>query len=105
LQPIGSSPCPASLGFIPCRVIITPGSDHAPCTKGTSGAFVAMEVFLVKTHPFYVAGMEIKSYWDFALSWISHGTEIKISLLSIYRGFILRITGSSGYSTANFIVR
>jgi hypothetical protein len=34
--------------------------------------FVAIGVFLVKTHLSLVGGMEILSYWDFVPSWISH---------------------------------
>jgi hypothetical protein len=33
---------------------------------------VALEVLLVKKHLFYVGSMDIKSYWDFAPSWISY---------------------------------
>ena len=34
--------------------------------------FVAIGVFLVKTHLTLVGGMEIQSYWDFVPSWVSH---------------------------------
>ena len=38
----------------------------------TTVPFVAIGVFLVKTHLTFVGGMEIKSYWDFVPAWISH---------------------------------
>lgn len=38
----------------------------------TTVPFVAIGVFLVKTHLKYVGGMEIKSYGEFVPSWISH---------------------------------
>jgi len=34
--------------------------------------FVIIGVILIQTHLKYVGGMEIKSYWDFVPSWISH---------------------------------
>jgi hypothetical protein len=38
----------------------------------TTVPFVVIGVILVKTHLKYVGGMEIKSYWEFVPSWISH---------------------------------
>jgi hypothetical protein len=34
--------------------------------------FVIIGIFLIKTHLKYVGGMNIKSYWDFVPSWVSH---------------------------------
>ncbi|MHC1697325.1 MAG: hypothetical protein AB9919_04490 [Geobacteraceae bacterium] len=39
--------------------------------------FVAIGVFLVKTHLTLVGGMEIRSYWDFVPSWVSHRYQNK----------------------------
>ena len=57
--------------------------------------FMVMGVLLIKTHLKYVGGMEVKSYWDFVPTWISHryGNEeqptINVSRLHIayYRFF------------------
>ncbi len=38
----------------------------------TTVPFVVIGVLLIKTHLKFVGGMEIKSYWDFVPSWISH---------------------------------
>lgn len=38
----------------------------------TTVPFVIIGILLVKTHLKYVGGMEIKSYWDFVPSWMSH---------------------------------
>lgn len=38
----------------------------------TTVPFMVIGVFLIKTHLRYVGGMDIRSYWDFAPTWISH---------------------------------
>lgn len=38
----------------------------------TTVPFMIIGVFLIKTHLRYVGGMDIRSYWDFAPTWISH---------------------------------
>jgi len=38
----------------------------------TTVPFVIIGVFLIKVHLKFVGGMEIKSYWDFVPSWLSH---------------------------------
>lgn len=43
----------------------------------TTIPFVALGVFLVKTHLKYIGGMNIKGYWDFVPDWISHRYRLK----------------------------
>jgi hypothetical protein len=38
----------------------------------TTTPFVLLGVLLVKTHLKWVGGMNIRSYWDFVPSWVSH---------------------------------
>ena len=38
----------------------------------TTVPFMLIGVFFIRTHLRYVGGMNIKSYWDFVPSWISH---------------------------------